>query len=130
MSQRESHIREANELLLNQGKLDVVPQFFAEDWVAHLIPEDLQGREAIVGFVQAVRDAFPDLRVEIEVLVEDGDRVAWVRTARGTHKGNFAGVPPSGREVVWQDMIVTRYEDSVIAEEWAVSGLAGALLAP
>ena len=38
----------------------------------HVQPEDFRGRETIVGFVSAMREAFPDLRVEVEVLVEDG----------------------------------------------------------
>jgi hypothetical protein len=37
------------------------------------------------------------------------------------------GTPATGRVLTWQDMVVTRYEDGMIAEEWGVSGLAGAL---
>ena len=126
----EPQIREANDLLLNQGNLDMVPEFFATTYVAHVLGEDMRGREAIADFVTALREAFPDLQVEIEVLVTEGDRVAWLRTSRGTHEGDFMGVPASGRQIVWQDMVVTRYEDGMIAEEWGVSGLAERLHAP
>ena len=126
----EPQIRAANDALLNQGDLDIVPQFFAESYVAHVLEGDVQGREGIAGFVAALRDAFPDLRVEIEVLATEGDRVAWLRTARGTHEGDFMGVPATGRSIVWQDMIVTRYVDGLIAEEWGVSGLGESLLQP
>lgn len=123
----EPQIRAANDALLNQGDLDMVQQFFSESYVAHVLEGDLQGREGIVEFITALRVAFPDLRVEIEVLATEGDRVAWLRTARGTHEGDFMGVPATGRSIVWRDMIVTRYVDGLIAEEWAVSGLAGRL---
>ncbi len=126
----EPQIRAANDALLNQGDFDMVPQFFAESYVSHALEGDIQGREGIAGFVAALREAFPDLRVEIEVLATEGDRVAWLRTARGTHEGDFMGVPATGRSIVWQDMIVTRYVDGLIAEEWGVSGLGGSLHQP
>lgn len=123
-------IRAANDALLNRGNLDMVPKFFAESYITHEPEGDLRGREGIAGFVSDLRNAFPDLHVEIEVLATEGDRVAWLRTARGTHKGDFMGVAPTGRSVVWQDMIVTRYADSLIVEEWGVSGLEGSLRQP
>ncbi len=126
----EPQIRAANEALLNQGNVDMVPEFFAEAYVAHATDGDIQGREGIAGFVTALRDAFPDLRVEIEVLATEGDRVAWLRTHRGTHQRDFMGVPASERSLVWQDIVVTRYEAGMIAEEWGVSGLAARLHAP
>ncbi len=76
-----------------------------------------------------LREAFPDLQVEVEVLATEGNRVVWLRTSRGTHEGSFMGVSASGRQLVWQDIVVTRFEDGVIAEEWGESGLAGLLLA-
>ncbi len=126
----EPQIREANDVLLNQGNLDMVPEFVTTTYVAHVTGEDMRGREAIADFVTALREAFPDLQVEIEVLATEGDRVAWLRTSRGTHEGNFMGVSASGRQLVWQDIVVTRYEDGMIAEEWGESGLAGLLRAP
>ena len=116
-------------MLLNQGNVDMVPELFAATYVAHVTGEDMRGREAITEFLTVLREAFPDLQVEIEVLATEGDRVVWLRTSRGTHEGSFMGVPASGRQLVWQDIVVTRYEDGVIAEEWGESGLAGLLLA-
>lgn len=126
----EPQIREANGVLLIQGNLDRVPEFFAADYVAHVTGEDMRGREAIAAFGTELREAFPDIQVEIEVLATEGDRVAWLRTSRGTHEGSFMGVSASGRQLVWQDIVVTRYEDGMIAEEWGESGLAGLLHAP
>ena len=123
----EAEILEANNMLLNEGNLEMIPQFFATTYVAHVTGEDMQGREAISAFVTALRGAFPDLRVEIEVLVTEGNRVAWRRTSRGTHQGDFMGIAGSGRELEWQDVIVTRYENDMIVEEWGESGLASLL---
>jgi steroid delta-isomerase-like uncharacterized protein len=125
-----SQIREANEVLLNQGNVEMVSELFAATYVAHVTGDDMTGPEGIAEFVTALREAFPDLQVGIEVLATEGDRVAWLRTSRGTHEGDFMGVPASGRQLVWQDIVVTRYEDGMIAEEWGESGLPGILLAP
>jgi steroid delta-isomerase-like uncharacterized protein len=124
-----SDIRESNDALLNQGNLDRIPEFFAATYVAHVTGGDMQGREGIAEFLTAIRDAFPDLEVEIAILATEGDRVAWLRTNRGTHEGDFMGVPASGRQLVWKDIVVTRYENGMIVEEWGESGLAGILQA-
>jgi predicted ester cyclase len=120
-------IREANEALLNQGDLERIPEFFSEAYLSHGDGAEAQGHDAIRGFLEALAVGFPDLEVQIEILVTEGDRVAWVRSHRGTHEGEFMGTPATGRVLTWQDMVVTRYEDGMIAEEWGVSGLAGAL---
>ena len=120
-----SKIRAANTTLLSEGNLDQIHEFFTPGYVAHLTEEDMKGGHgAIRGWVGSLRSAFPDLQVEVEVLVESDDRIAWQRTLRGTHQGEFAHVPPSGRHLVWRDMITSRFEDGLIAEEWAISDLA------
>jgi predicted ester cyclase len=50
-----------------------------------------------------------------------GDRVAWLRTHRGTFQADLLGAKATGKPMTWQTLIVTRYEDGKIAEEWAVS---------
>ena len=110
-------------LNVNEGNLDAVHEFFLPTYVNHGSEGDYTGPEVIVGFVGALREAFPDIQVEIEVLVTEGNKVAWLRTHRGTHQGDFMGIPASGREIVWQDIIVTRYDDGMIAEEWGVTEL-------
>lgn len=124
----ESRIRAANDQLLNRGNVEKVPRFFADDYVLHGSEGDLEGREVIADFISELRGAFPDLHVEVEVLATEDDRVAWVRRHHGTHEGDFMGVEATGERLVWQDMVVTRFQDDLIAEEWGASELAGKLL--
>jgi len=126
----EPQLRTANEELLTQGNLARVSEFFAETYVLHATDGDVRGRDAINAFVTALRAAFPDLRVEIQVLATEGNRVAWLRTHRGTHQGDFMGVPASGRSITWQDLVVTEYDAGMIAEEWGVSELPARIRAP
>ena len=74
------------------------------------------------------RRAFSELQVEVEVLVKAKDRVAWQRTVRATHKGNFKGFPATGRPIVWRDMVTSRFRDGLIAEDWVITDLAERLL--
>ena len=74
------------------------------------------------------RRAFSDLQVEVEVLVKAKDRVAWQRTVRATHKGNFKGFPATGHPIVWRDVVTSRFRDGLIAEDWVITDLAERLL--
>lgn len=123
-------IQRANEELLNKGNLELAEEIFAPTYVAHVAEGDIKGGpDAIKAFVTSIRTAFPDLKVEVEILATEGDRVAWLRTHRGTHQGEYLGVPASGRLITWRSIIVTQYEEGKIAEEWGVSDLAGRLQA-
>jgi predicted ester cyclase len=118
----EQRIQKANDELFNKGNLEMVHEVFAPNYVIHSTDGDVEGGPDIIkGFVTDLRAAFPDLRVEIEVLVEEGDRVAWQRTHRGTFKADFRGIAATGRAMVWRDIVVTYYKDDKIAEEWGVS---------
>lgn len=122
-------IRAANEALLANGRLDAADEYFTVDYAVHVTGRDLGGGPGFVRqFVGLLRGAFSDLEVEVEILVESADRVAWQRTVRGTHTGSFQGFPPTNREIVWRDMVTSRLRDGRIAEEWAVSDLAERLL--
>lgn len=125
-----ANIRAANTALFVEGDLDAASQYFTEDYRTHLTEGEQQGgRRGVRKYVDLVRRAFPSLRVEVEVLVESGDRVAWQRISRGIQEGAFVGFPASGKEIVWRDMVVSRVEGGLIAEEWLVTDLAERLLA-
>lgn len=117
-------IQSANEALLSQGQVSRVGEFFAASYGGE------GGQDRIREFVRDLRTSFPDLQVEVEILVQQGDRIAWVRRHRGTHQADYGGVPATGRELTWRSMIVSRIEGGLIAEEWSVSNLDGVLRTP
>jgi predicted ester cyclase len=65
------------------------------------------------------RTAFPDLRVPIEELIAEGDRVVSRWTARGIHQGELMGNAPTGNQVSVTGIIVDRVSGDKIEEEWA-----------
>ena len=124
-----STIQLANVTLLSQGKHELVGEFFTSDYLVHLTDQDLRGGHKIVlGFLELYQRAFPDIRLEVEILVEGADRIAWQRTLHATHQGAFKGFPASGRKVVWRDVVTSRFRDGLIAEEWVISDLAEQML--
>ncbi len=124
----DTHVRTLNQVLVNEGDFDRIPEFIAESYVMHTPTGAETGPELIRDFVSALRTAFPDLEVETEVLAVDGDKVVWRRTHHGTHEGEFMGVAPTGRSVTWQAIVVTRYDEGLVVEEWGASTLGAALL--
>lgn len=124
----EDLIRDANAALLGRGDLEAVAGHFTPDYCVHLSGRNLRGHEAVRTTIGAIRAAFTDLTVEVEVLLVGDDRIAWQRTLRGVHTERFQGFPATGRPLTWRDMATSRVADGRIAEKWVLSDLAGALL--
>lgn len=124
-----SKIQAANTALIVDGNLDVVGKFFTPDYVAHVTDQDMAlGHDGIRRVANMYQRAFSDMQIQVEILVEGKDRVAWQRTLRGTHQGDFKGFPATGRQIVWRDMLTSRFRDGLIAEEWVITDLAERLL--
>ena len=64
------------------------------------------------------RHGFPHWRSRLEALIAEGDLVTERFTARGTHRGEIMGVPPTGREVVLAGINIFRVQDGKLVERW------------
>jgi predicted ester cyclase len=97
----------------------VVEQFFATDYRRHLTPTGPHlSREEQRERASRLRVAFPDADVTLEDILAEGDRVAYRSTIRGTQRGSFLGVEPTGRRVTVSFLAIVRIEDGKLAEEW------------
>lgn len=123
-----STINAVNTALFVDGRLDDIERFFTPDYIAHVTDRDLAGQAAIRNVIALYRSAFTHLQVDVSILVEAPDRVAWQRTLRGLQTGAFKGFPATGREIAWREMVTSRFVDGRIAEEWVVTDLAERLL--
>ena len=105
----------------NDGDLSVVDQVVAEDVVIHLPPalEAQRGREVVNRFVRELRTGFPDLRISIELIFGERDRVVvrWVSTQM-THSGPYQGIPPTGRSARITAIDIFRVADGKVQEIW------------
>jgi len=106
----------------NQGKLEVIDELISDDSIDHgtLPPGIPPGKEGLKALVKTLRSAFPDLNITIDLQVAEGDLVVAHATTTGTMKGEFLGMPPSGKTATWEAIHITRVKDGKIVEHWAV----------
>ena len=124
-----SKVHAANHALIEHGNSDAISTYFASDYVAHLTNQDLAGGHKLIrGMLDLYQRAFPSPKVEVEILLEGPDRVSWQRTIRAKQEGAFKRFPASGRDIVWRDVVTSRFRDGLIVEEWIISDLAEQLL--
>lgn len=106
----------------NQGRLDVVDELVAPEFVSHDpgVPSgETTGPEAVKELIAGYRAAFPDLHLTIDDQIEEGDRVATRWTAVGTHDGDFWGMEPTGRQATVRGITIDRYEGERAVESWS-----------
>jgi steroid delta-isomerase-like uncharacterized protein len=118
-------VRESVEAL-NAGDTERLLAVVAPDIVIHYaeIPEPLQGRETWLQGFEMMKRAFPDLEAQVDDLVAAEDKVAIRLTLRGTHAGEFQGVPATGRKIRYVSHEFYRVTNGLVAEEWICSDMA------
>jgi steroid delta-isomerase-like uncharacterized protein len=112
---------------LTTGDAVLAEEIISPDIVMHFAGQQQRGRDAYLAIVAANGDAFPDLLWTVEEMVAEGDTVAVRYTMTGTHRGSFAGVPPTDKAVVAQSMAFYRLADGKIVEERAQLDMLGVL---
>lgn len=110
---------------LSAGDLAGFGDLLAEDLVEH---EETPGfaptKEGTLAFFEMLRGAFPDLKMSVEDLLADGTKTVARVTVTGTHRGDFMGVPPSGKSVVMQVIDIMRFDDSGrVCEHWGAADM-------
>lgn len=105
----------------NTGDLSTFDELYSPDYV-YGSPgmEGVRGRKAFGELVAMYRTAFPDLTSTVEQQVAEGDTVVSRGTTRGTHRGTFGGLEPTGRTAVVPWVVITRFEGDRIAEDWEI----------
>ena len=109
----------------SQGNFDALDDIVTGDYVLH--PGEARGADGLKDMVQGYRNALSGLRVTIDQQFADGDFVATRFTITGTHDGNLMGAPPSGNDVAFTGIAISRCEGGRIAEEWEITDTVGLL---
>lgn len=98
-----------------------VEQFLAPDFVDHNAPpEQPPGPEGVKRVSERVLSALADLRVEMDIMIAEADKVAVRHRAQARHVGNFMGVPATGKILTWTTISIYRIENGRIAERWGL----------
>ena len=105
------------EEVINQGHLERADDLVAVDFVElDPLPGQQQGREGLKQVISAFRAAFPDIHWVIEEMIGEGENVFSRFTWHGTHRGEFFGVPATGRQITVKGMVIDRVVAGKMAE--------------
>jgi predicted ester cyclase len=101
--------------VINGKNLDLANELFSEEHELHPeTPGIGRGPEGMKRAFAGLHEEFPDVRVEIESMVAEGDMVAVRLTFSGTHA-------PTGQQAVWREMVFTRFSAGKAVESWEVT---------
>ena len=107
----------------NQGKLEVLDEIIAADYINHSpgMPNPPKGPAGLKPIVLAIRQAFPDLKYVIKNMVISEEQVAVHTTMHGTHQGDFFGLTPTAKFIEVDQMQIERIKNNQIIEHWRVT---------
>jgi len=107
--------------IFNQGKLQLIDELFAPDYRDRSVqPGMAPTREGFKQFVTSLRTAFPDLHYTIDDSIESGDKFVTRLTASGTMRGEFAGMPATGKQATWTEIHIVRVNNDLVVEHWGL----------
>ncbi|KPC59860.1 ester cyclase [Streptomyces chattanoogensis] len=106
---------------VNSGDPEIISkaidEFVAPDMVFHApVPMGATGAEALKRVWEGLLRAFPDIHVAVEETITEGDKVVSRNTVTGTHRGEYQGLPPTGKTVTYSEIFIFRFVDGRIAE--------------
>lgn len=107
---------------INRGNLGAVEELVAADFVEHeVLPGFPPTREGVKAFFAMMRGAFPDLTMDAEFFMADGDKVAAYLTMKGTHQGEFMGMAATGNKINVKTVDIIRMRNGKAVEHWGVT---------
>jgi steroid delta-isomerase-like uncharacterized protein len=126
--QNKSVVRRLIDELWNKGNLQVADELIAPTYMHHdpSSPDFGKGPESEKKRVNLYRNAFHDLRLNIEDLYADGETVVARWSCRGVHKGDLSGIAPTGKQFAITGVTICRFTDGKIVEgyvNWDALGL-------
>lgn len=123
LEQNKAIVRGYMDEIVNQGNMTVFDSYFAEDVVFN----NSRNFKQKIARMQAIRNAFPDHHLVIEDQVAEGDKVVTRVTFRGTHRGEFSGIAPTGKRVAYSGIAIDRIANGKVVEMWHIANSLGLL---
>jgi steroid delta-isomerase-like uncharacterized protein len=84
------------------------------------LPIEATGQQLLKEVFGRLHRAFPDLRVNVEDVIAEGDKIVSRNSVTGTHQGEYMGIPPTGKSVTYNEIFIARFANGRIAETWGV----------
>lgn len=122
-------VRRVFEEVWNQGNLDLLDELLDPEFIDHSAPPGTP--PGIRGYKIAItrfRNAFPDIRFNLDQVTAEDDRVAIRLTGKGTHRGMFLGIPGTNKVVSFGGMTFIRMDNRMVMERWGISDMPGLMM--
>ncbi len=102
-----------------KGDFEAYKEVVAPEYLWYLPSRSTKprSREETIEFGKMLRNAFPDFSYNIEELIAGEDRVISIFIFRGTHEGEFQGIPATGNKIEFSGVMITRIENGKIVED-------------
>ncbi|HXZ04940.1 MAG TPA: ester cyclase [Ktedonobacteraceae bacterium] len=113
------------EEVFNAGKLELIDELFAPDFVDHDPSNPIPGLDGVRQLVTMYRTAFPDLHITVEDTITEDDKVVTRFIGRGTQNGPLMNIPPTGKKVELTAIDILRFENGKMVEHWGNQDLLG-----
>lgn len=112
-------VRHFYDEVINKKNVAAIDEFIDPRCIDHALPPGMPGGiEGSKQFIGMYLAAFPDLHFTVEDMIAEGDRVVSRLTTRGTHKGAFMGIPPTGKQVTITGIDINRIVGGKSVEHW------------
>jgi steroid delta-isomerase-like uncharacterized protein len=129
MQSNSTIVRRFIEETINRGQIDSAVRFAWEDVVEQVpFPGQGPGLEGLKDVLRGMRAAFPDLYFSIEEQIAEGDKVVTRFEWTGTHRGEFLGVPATGRSVKVWGMVIDRLQSGRIKDTRIIMDMLGLMM--
>jgi steroid delta-isomerase-like uncharacterized protein len=118
--QNKTSVRRLFEEVWNKGQVPVADELFAPTYTHHdgSTPDLGRGSESEKKRATLYRSAFPDIRFTIEDVIAEGETVVARWSCRGTHKGDFNGIAPTGKQFNITGVSIARFTNGKMMEGW------------
>ncbi len=105
--------------VINEGDIEAYAEMLAPEYVWYMPSRSTKpiSRKEIVEFVKMLHSGFPDVAYSVEDLIAEGDIVVSRFIMRGTHTGEFQGIPATGNKVEMSGFMMTRIENGKCVED-------------
>ena len=110
---------------ISTGDLDKALEPYAADATYHGTDGDFSGLDALKEYFGVYFNAFSNIKVTVQDIIAEGDKVVSRVTYSGTHTGELQGIPASGKQFEMSGISIMRIANGEIAEEWEVFDLMG-----
>ena len=115
--------------VLNNGDFGLLDELLAPEFVDRTPqPGVSPTREGLKQTLVGLKTAFPDLRYTIEDAIMCNDQIVHRLSATGTMKGDFMGIPATGKQATWTEIHIGRGVNGCLTEHWGLVDQLGMLV--